>query len=69
VEEVGERTEEIQEIEDISIVVVLLEIVLSILRRDTSRETRVDRLRRRSPRERESTLNEVAPIAQMMFSG
>jgi hypothetical protein len=61
--------EEIHEIDEMSIVVVLLLIVDSMLRRDTSRDTRVDKLRRRSPRDRDRTLKFVAPIAQIAFNG
>lgn len=67
--EAGDRIEEIHEIDAISIEVVLDEIVLSILSRDTRSDSSEERLRRSRPSDRDSVLNEVAPIAHMTLRG
>jgi hypothetical protein len=67
--EAGDRIEEIQAMDEIRVEVVLEEIVLSILRRDTSSESSPERLRRSRPTDRESVLNEAAPIAQITLRG
>jgi hypothetical protein len=52
-----------------SIEVVLEDMVLSILRRDTSKESRPERLRRSCPIDLDSVLNKVAPIAAITLRG
>jgi hypothetical protein len=69
VEDAGDRIEEIQEIEAMSIEVVLDEIVLSMLSSETNSDSSDDRLRSRSPSDRDIVLNEVAAIAEMTLSG
>ncbi len=65
----GDRIEEIQEIEAMSIEVVLDEMVLSMLSSETNRDSSDERLRSRSPSDRDIVLNEVAAIAEITLRG
>ncbi len=65
----GDRIEDIQEIEAMSIEVVLDEMVLSMLSSETNRDSSDERLRSRSPSDRDIVLNEVAAIAEITLRG
>jgi hypothetical protein len=65
----GDRIEEIQEIEAMSIEVVLDEMVLSMLSSETNRDSSDERLRSRSPSDRDIVLNDVAAIAEITLRG